>query len=131
MNLNFTLINGKPYDKLQPSRFKEGAFLTTFRAYSPKKDKYYESCIGKEFYVLLNAKAIGKAKLVKKEYRWSNELSEEEIQNDTYQTWGHLEFANLMNRFYENTKVFGFFLTFKIIKTGKIATLESFEDGYA
>jgi len=120
MNLSFTLVGGRPYDKLLPPRFKEGETFTTFRAYSPRKDKYYESCIGKEFYVLLDNKTIGKAKLIKREYRWNYDLTEE---------GGRIEFNDLMNKFYENTKIFGFWLVFQITKTGQLTTLERFEDG--
>lgn len=128
MNLSFTLIDGKPYDKLLPGRFKDGKTFTTFRAYSPRKDKYYDSCIGKEFYVLLDDRAIGKAKLIKREYRWSYDLTEEEIKNDTYNHWGRAEFNDLMNKFYENSKIFGFWLVFQITKAGQLTTLERFDD---
>lgn len=128
MNLSFTLIEGKPYDKLLPWRFKEGKTFTTFRAYSPHKDKYYDGCIGKEFYVILGDKTIGKAKLIKREYRWSYDLTEEEIKNDTYQDWTRAEFNDLMNKFYENSKIFGFWLIFQVTKTGHLAPLERFDD---
>jgi hypothetical protein len=127
MNLNFTKIEDRPWDKLQPSNFKEGNELTTFRAYSPRKDTYYSNALEKEFYVLYNGHAIGKAKLIKRKYRWSNELTEEEIKKDTFSNWTSLQFEDMLYKFYENRKVFGFWLIFKITKVGAhIKTLDSF-----
>jgi len=128
MNLSFTLLDGKPYDKLMPHKFTVGVFFTTFRAYSPRKDRYYESCIGKEFYVILDKKTIGKAILIKREYRWSYDLTEEEIKKDTYQEWTRTDFNDLMTKFYENSKVFGFWLTFQVTKTARMSPLEQFEE---
>lgn len=127
MNVNFSKIENRTYDKLQSDRFKEGKTFTTFRAYSPRKDKYYSEVIGKEFYVVYNNTAIGKAKLIERKYRWSDELTPDEIKNDTFSDWTRLQFDDLMFRFYDNRRVFGFWLTFEIIKVGlNVKTLESF-----
>lgn len=131
MNLTFFKVEGRDrYDKLQPARFRQGNTFTTFRAYSPHKDKYYSEVIGKEFYVIYDTHAIGKAKLIKRDYQWSDELSIEEIENDTFSDWTRVQFDDLMYRFYENRRVFGFWLTFQITKVGtNMKTLDSFEGG--
>lgn len=127
MKVSFSKIENRPYDKLQLDRFKTGKTFTTFRAYSPHKDKYYSELIGKEFYVIYDNTAIGKAKLIERKYRWSDELTPDEIKNDTFSDWTRLQFDDLMFRFYENRRVFGFWLTFEITKVGiNVKTLESF-----
>ena len=127
MKISFSAVERRAWDKLQLDRFKEGELFTTFRAYTARKDKYYSECINKEFYVVFNKTTIGKATLVKREYRWSNELTLEEIKKDTFLHWGIQEFEDMLYTFYENRKVFGFWLTFEIVKVGQInKTLESF-----
>ena len=80
MKISFSDIAGSPYDKLTSNRFKEGAEFTTFRAYSVQKDKFYSESIGKEFYVNFAEHVIGKAILIKREYKWNNDLTLEEKQ---------------------------------------------------
>ena len=127
LNISFTAIEDEPWDKLQPANFHQGETFTTFRAYSPRKDRYYSDALGKEFYVIYNGHAVGKAKLIKREYRWSDELTLEEIKSDTFSHWTRLQFEDMMFKFYENRKIFGFWLTFKITKVGaNIKTLDLF-----
>lgn len=120
MNLKFSKVEDKAWDKLQPDRFKPDAIFTTFRAYSPKKDKYYSETTNQEFYVLFNNNTIGKARLIKKEYRWSYDLTEDEIKNDTFSHWNRKEFTDMLVSFYGYPRVFGFWLTFKVTKVGHL-----------
>lgn len=106
------------WDKLKPHRFKEGELFSTFRAYTVKKDMYYNSQIDKTFYVLLNGKTIGKAKLLTKTYKWSDELSLSEIKKDTYEYWSRKDFDNFLNSLYGSSKVFGVWLVFILEKVG-------------
>ena len=127
MNIKFSKVGSRPYDKLLPDNFKEGNLFTTFRAYTAKKDTYYSSCMNKEFYVLFDNKTIGKATLVNKEYKWSSDLTLEDIKRDTFKEWQRSNFEDLMYNFYGNYKVFGFWLVFQINKVGQLnKTLESF-----
>lgn len=106
------------WDKLKPHRLKKGELFSTFRAYTAKKDMYYESQINNTFYILLNNKAIGKAKLITKTYKWSNELSLDEIQKDTYDYWTKEDFQSFLKSLYGSPKVFGIWLVFIIEKAG-------------
>ena len=127
MNISFSKVENRPYDKLQSDRFREGKTFTTFRAYSPHKDKYYSEVIGKEFYVIYDTFTIGKAKLLKRDYRWSDDLTLDEIKSDTFAHWTNIQFGDLMFKFYENRRVFGFWLTFEVTKVGaSMKTLESY-----
>ncbi len=114
MKIKFSKHEGRILEKLQPKRFKKGNIFTTFRAYEAKKDVFYSKNIGREFYVVMEDKVIGKAILLKKEYRWSYRITLREIRGDTFHDWRREDFNRLMKRFYSTDKVFGLWLTFKI-----------------
>ena len=117
--IRFSKINNKPYDKLSSKKFQKGNLFTTFRAYTVKKDIYYSNSLNKEFFVVYEDRTIGKAILVNKEYRWSSDLTLEEIKRDTFEEWNRTDFEELLYKFYGSHKVFGFWLTFKITKVGE------------
>lgn len=102
------------FDKLTPEKFKKNEIFTTFRAYDVRKDIYYEKNINKEFEVILNDKKIGNAILLSKTYRWSYDLTDDEIKNDTFSKWNKNDFYDLMKKFYGCEKVYGLWLRFKI-----------------
>jgi len=118
------------FDKFKPNRFYEGVELTTFRGYTARKDRYYHNVKNQQFYIVLKDHAIGKAILKRIHYRWSDELTEEEIKKDTYSHWTKHDWENFLENIYENRKVFGFWLIFEVIKTGPInKTLDLFMGG--
>jgi hypothetical protein len=83
--------------------------------------------MNKEFYVLYDNKTIGKATLINKDYRWSSDITLEEIKRDTFNNWERSNFEDLMYDFYANHKIFGFWLVFQITKVGQLnKTLENF-----
>lgn len=112
--ITFTSHNGEVWDKLKPENFKPKNIFTTFRGYGPKKDKYYNESKGKKFIVKSNGESIGEAVLLKKRYIWSTELTIIDIRNDTKQSFTMNDWKNLMEKFYGNSKVFGYLLTFQI-----------------
>jgi hypothetical protein len=115
------------WDKLKPHKFKEGELFSTFRAYTAKKDMYYETQINKVFYVMLNDTTMGKAKLITKIYKWSNELTIDEIRKDTYDYWMREDFEKFLQDLYGTPKVFGIWLVFIIEKVGVFEkTLDKF-----
>jgi len=113
--IGFTSKNGEPWDKLKQENFKKDKTFTTFRGYGPKKDKYYENNINNIFIVSLDRRQIGKAQLLKKEYIWSDEIPLETIQKDTFKNFTKEQWADQMEEFYGNKKIFGYLLTFKIL----------------
>jgi len=112
--IGFSSQNGEPWDKLKQENFKTGKTFTTFRGYGPKKDKWYEEGIGEIFNVSLDRKLMGKAKLIEKNYIWSNEIPLSVIQSDTFKDFTLEKWNALMEDFYGNRIVFGYLLTFEI-----------------
>ena len=102
------------WDKLKPDNFQIGTTFTTFRAYTPQKQKYYESNKGEIFDVILNGKIIGRAELTEIHYMWSGEMTPSDIEIDTYEGWDFADWQNLMKKFYDLYDVFGMLLTFEI-----------------
>jgi len=69
--------------------------FTTIRKQDPEKEAYYNSCIGKEFTVLLQGKEYGKAVLKGMEVLKFNEISEILVEEDT----GTKEYAPIFEKF--------------------------------
>jgi len=111
--IGFTSKDGEAWDKLKD--MKVGETFTTFRGYGPKKDKWYEDNIGETYIVSLDRKPIAKAVLKEKTYTWSDEIPLEVIKKDTFQDFTEEKWADQMEQFYGNRKVFGYMLTFEII----------------
>ncbi len=109
--------------KLQPENFKIGGTLTTFRGYKPDKDAYYRREKDSMFYVVLEEEQngrktepllLGTAKLKSIEYKWSSELSLEEIKRDTYEYWTIKDFESFLKKQYGIEVVYGLLLTFEV-----------------
>jgi len=103
------------WDKLK-NNISRGEEITTFRAYKPQKDVYYNKLLeNKErIHIVLQNKLIATATLVDKQYKWSTDLTLEQIKNDTYQHYTKKDWEILMKKFYGIEKVFGLWLTFRI-----------------
>lgn len=124
-----TIKFNQKWDKLKPDRFKVGNEFTTFRRYKLGKDAYYqrEKLSNSVFYVILDEDPekikemepvlLGTARLKKLEYKWSDQLTLDEMKKDTYQIWDADDFMGFLKKMYGLDIVFGLFLTFEIETT--------------
>ena len=95
---------------------KPGGEFTTFRGYTPQKNAYYFENVGKTLGQELRgprASFLGRARLLYLQYAWSNDLSLEFIQADTYPHYSRGDFNDEMKKFYKMTPVFGIILNMK------------------
>lgn len=105
------------WDKLDTDRFQVDNEFTTFRGYRPSKATWYEKNNGNVFDVYCEGDRIGKARLVSIDYRWADDLSLEEIKNDTYATYTRRDFESVCKRYYKTSKVFGLWMRFVVTES--------------
>ena len=105
----------REWDKLKSERFKKGNTFTTFRAYAPYIHNQYMNYDG-VFEVQLNNKPLGTAMLMDYELCWSNELTNKQVSDDTYDNWKRGEWNALIKSFYKTQPVYGIYMNFKIME---------------
>ena len=99
------------FDKLRDRNV--GRCFTTFRGYTPSKDRYYSSLIDKRIPTELSkpkGRFLGRAHLTGLSYSWSNDLPLSFIKSDTYEHYEISDWIKLMQKFYGHTPVYGIIL---------------------
>ncbi|MBU0777560.1 hypothetical protein KKF82_04820 [Patescibacteria group bacterium] len=114
------------FDKLKDDHFQVGKTFTSYVPYTSDKDLFYTTNKNNEFEVIITNSpfngaepyTIGKAIIIGISYCWSDELSEEEIHQETYHTYSQDDWNYLIKKLYDIKKVFGIYLTLTV--TSKI-----------
>jgi len=94
MNIRFNRI----WDKILSRR--PGKVFTTYRRYTGDKYQYYHEHIGDVFDVPVLDVSVGKAVLMGVEITELSQITEDDIEKDTYSFWNKSDFTKFLSEIY-------------------------------